>query len=79
MKNVDRNIFIFGIPKRIAQKSCNHKPTLTPLLSPPPLGLVVFGSFLQWIAPFVSKIYIHKKLRISLWITLLASQIQVET
>jgi hypothetical protein len=28
MENIDRNIFIFGISKRIAQKSCNHKPTL---------------------------------------------------
>jgi hypothetical protein len=28
MENVDRSVFIFGISKRIAQKSCNHKSTL---------------------------------------------------
>jgi len=57
-------ILFLGFLKELHKKVATiNKPTLGILsatLNPPPSlspRLVVFGSFLQWIAPFVPKIY----------------------
>jgi hypothetical protein len=53
MENVDdRNLFILGISKRIAQKSGNHKPTLG-ILS----ATLILAPFCNGLLHFMSKIY----------------------